>query len=100
MHQALTLFRPLQGLKARSTQLGLHARGLWRAYPRETVGFGLFGLVTAAAIAGAAYSAPEAAAQTVPPPAPPPLLLKQVAPEQALRLNAAIPVAQGPNPAA
>jgi spore germination cell wall hydrolase CwlJ-like protein len=34
------------------------------------------------------------------PPAPPPLILRQIAPEQAVRVNAGIPVAQGPNPAA
>jgi spore germination cell wall hydrolase CwlJ-like protein len=34
------------------------------------------------------------------PPAPPPLLVRDIAPQQALQVNAQIPVAQGPNPAA
>src|SRR4029078_12166638 len=34
------------------------------------------------------------------PPAPPPMLVRQIAPEQALKLNAAIPVADAPNPPA
>ncbi|HEX8839742.1 MAG TPA: cell wall hydrolase, partial [Sphingomicrobium sp.] len=34
------------------------------------------------------------------PPAPPPMLVRQIAPEQAVKLNAAIPLQSGPNPAA
>jgi spore germination cell wall hydrolase CwlJ-like protein len=34
------------------------------------------------------------------PPAPPPLILQPVAPQQALKVNAEIPLASGPNPAA
>ena len=34
------------------------------------------------------------------PPAPPPLILKQIAPAQALKVNAEIPLTKGPNPAA
>src|SRR5439155_10269573 len=73
---------------------------LWRAYPRETVGLGVLGIITAAAIAGSARSTPELSAGAAAPPAPPPLLIRQLAPEQALQVNAQIPVAQGPNPAA
>ena len=105
MSQALILSRPFEGLRTRSARLAqrvrLRARGLWRAYPRETVGFGVLGAIAAAALGAAVYSAPDtAAAQTVAPPAPPPLLVRQLAPEQALQINAAIPVAEGPNPAA
>src|SRR4051794_40807055 len=88
MTQALTLSKPLDGV----------AR-LWRAYPRETVGLGLLGLAIASAIGGAAHSTPElpnAAAV----PAPPPLIVRQLPPEQALRINQEIPLASGPNPAA
>src|SRR6185369_4848919 len=92
MAQALTLSRPLGGLAK-----------LWRAYPRETVGFALFAIVTAAAIGGAANSTPElpgAKAREAAPPAPPPLLIRQLAPDQALQINQTIPLASGPNPAA
>lgn len=100
MSPTLTLRRPLEGLRTSAARLGLRARGVWRAYPRETIGFGVFGLIAAAAIGGAAWSAPEAAAQTAPAPAPPPLLIRQLPVDQALKLNAAIPLAEGPNPAA
>ena len=101
MSATLTLSRPLQGLKAHAANLRLRAAKLWRAYPRETVGFGMFSAIVAAAVAGAAFSGPESAgaAQAVPP-APPPLLLKEVPVDQAVKLNAALPLASGPNPAA
>ncbi len=102
MQQAVTLSRPLHGLRKSVAQLKLRAAALARAYPRETIGFGLLGFAVAAALGGAAVSqsgtagpAPEAA-----PPAPPPLLIRQLAPEQALKVNEEIPVASGPNPAA
>ena len=94
MANALTLSRPkplLRDIKAR-------AAALWRAYPRETMGLGLFGLVAGAALASTTLSSsgqPHAA-----PPAPPSMAVRPLAPAQALKLNAEIPVAQGPNPAA
>ena len=89
-----TLSRPLDGLKK-----------LWRAYPRETAAFGLLGLAAAAAIAGSARSTPELpdvpkAATTISVPAPPPLIVRELPPEQALKINQTIPLAGGPNPAA
>ena len=93
MAQALTLPRPFDGLAK-----------LWRAYPRETAGFGVLGLIVAVAIAGAANSTPElpgpGAANAVVPPAPPPLIVRQLPPDQALQINQTIPLAGGPNPAA
>ncbi|HEX6662007.1 MAG TPA: cell wall hydrolase [Sphingomicrobium sp.] len=92
MAQALTLSRPLGGLAK-----------LWRAYPRETVGLGLFAIVAAAAIGGAANSTPElpsVKSAEFAPPAPPPLLIRQLAPDQALQINQAIPLDAGPNPTA
>src|SRR5438874_2481362 len=102
MTQVLTVSRPLQGLSRTAARLRLRAGELWRAYPRETMGFGVLGLIAAAAIAGSAHSTPElpAGATTPAPPAPPPMLIRQLAPEQALQVNQQIPVAQGPNPAA
>jgi len=93
MAQTLTLSRPFDGLAK-----------LWRAYPRETAGFGMLGLAVAIAIAGTAHSTPELPAakpvDAVVPPAPPPLIVRQLAPEQALEINQTIPLAGGPNPAA
>src|SRR5215212_6252810 len=90
MTLALTLPDPRDGI----------AR-LWRSYPREVVGFGLLGLAAALAVGGAAYSSPELPdrSQAVLP-APPPLLVRQIAPEQAVRVNETIPITGGPNPAA
>jgi spore germination cell wall hydrolase CwlJ-like protein len=93
MAQALTLSRPVDGLAK-----------LWRAYPRETAAFGVLGLAAAAAIAGVAHSTPELPATnstaTVTVPAPPPLIVRQLPPDQALKINQTIPLASGPNPAA
>ncbi len=93
MAQALTPTRPLDGLAK-----------LWRAYPRETAGLGVLGLVVAGAIAGTAHSTPELpgtnAANSAALPAPPPMIVRQLAPDQALQINQTIPLASGPNPAA
>ena len=102
MQQAISLSRPLDGLRKGVAQAKLRAGALWRAYPRETIGTGVLGLAIIAAVAGAAHSTPDltrSGAQTAPP-APPPLLVRQLAPEQALQVNQQIPIAQGPNPAA
>ena len=103
MLQAMTPFRPLQGLKLGAADFKTRAAAAWRAYPREILGFGILGVAVAAAIAGAAHSTPElpgGGAQQVLPPPPPPLLVRRLAPEQAIQVNQAIPVARGPNPAA
>lgn len=103
MPQALTLFGPIRGLKLGAADVKSRAIGLWRAYPRETLGFGLLALIAVAAIAGAANSMPEmptARAPTQTPPPPPPLLVRQLAPEQALQVNEEIPLSRGPNPVA
>src|SRR5207248_4265473 len=101
MAQALIVSRPLDGLRRNFARVKTRAEALWRAHPRETIGLGVLGLVAAAAIAGSAQSTPELPARAAAaPPAPPPLLIRQLAPQQALQVNAQIPVAQGPNPAA
>src|SRR5215213_5620568 len=101
MHQAVTLTRPLDGLRRHAARLQVRATELFRAHPRETVGFGLLGLIAIGALGAAAHSTPELpGAAGAAPPAPPPMLVRQLAPEQALQLNEQIPVAQGPNPAA
>ena len=104
MADTVTLKRPLDGLRQRAARAALQTRGraasLWRAYPRETLGVGLLGTVAAATIGASVLQAPAHNTPTAAPPAPPPLVLRQVAPEEALKLNAEIPVASGPNPAA
>ncbi len=100
MSQALAISSPLAGLKTRASALKARAVQLGRAYPRETIGAGVLGLIGLAAVAGVANSTSGQRAAQAAPPAPPPLLLKQVAPDQALKINAAIPVASGPNPVA
>lgn len=62
--------------------------------------------VTAAVVADPAGSIPrlltpeERALAEAPPPVPEPMIVKAVAPDKALQINAAIPLAEGPNPAA
>src|SRR5437868_930539 len=93
--------RPLDGLRKAASRVGARAVLLWRNHPRETVGAGTFGLVAAAAIAASSFGQvsqpqrPQAA-----PPAPPPMIVRAIAPDQAVKLNAEMPVAAGPNPAA
>jgi spore germination cell wall hydrolase CwlJ-like protein len=101
MHQVLALSRPLEGLRRTAVRARARGAALWRAYPRELLGAGLLTIVAGAAIATSVGSnSPGTGVTKAAPPAPPPLILKQVAPEQALKLNAEIPVASGPNPSA
>ena len=99
MSSAIALTRPLDGF--RRTVLRARQRGLalWQAHPLGTLASGLAGLVGVSAIA-AVFVTPAGPATEVAPPAPPPLIMKQIAPDQAVKLNAEIPVAAGPNPIA
>ena len=101
MSAKVALSQPFGALRTRAAQLKLRAERLARAYPRETVGSGIFSLIAVTAITGGALAMPETGTSTANlPPAPPPMLVRQIAPEQALKVNEAIPVAHGPNPAA
>ena len=86
--------------------LPLPAARLWRDYPREMVALGVLGLAAAGALTGAAYSTPSlsgirnAAGAAASLPAPPPMLVRDIAPRDALSINAAVPLASGANPAA
>jgi spore germination cell wall hydrolase CwlJ-like protein len=95
MANALILARPQPFLRNARARLA----ALWRTYPRETLGVGLFGLVAAAAVAGSSL-APYNARPRATPPTPPPMVNRPLAPDQALKVNAEIPVAGGPNPSA
>jgi len=101
MNQALTLSRPLDGLRKTALRWKERGRALVHAYPRETIGVGLLGFVTAVALGSMAVPNPATnPAAHAAAPAPPPMTYQRVAPEQALKVNAAIPMATGPNPAA
>jgi spore germination cell wall hydrolase CwlJ-like protein len=101
MAQALTLSRPLDGMLRTAVRLRDRGRALVRTHPRGAAGVGVLGFVGFVALGSIAVpnpaTAPEAHAA---PPAPPPLILQQIAPEQAVKVNAEIPVVNGPNPAA
>ena len=96
MTAAVTLARPLDGFR----RAALRARGrglaLWHRHPRGSLG--LLGLVSLSAAASTLVTPGSQPQAQVAPPAPPPLIMKQIAPEQALKVNAEIPVAQ-PNTA-
>ena len=72
---------------------------LWRTHPREVLGAGLLLIVAAASLITSAESTRDHGLQSAPP-APPPMVVRPLAPDQALKLNAEIPVANAPNPAA
>ncbi|HUP68036.1 MAG TPA: cell wall hydrolase [Sphingomicrobium sp.] len=98
MTQALILSRPRAELARAVAQLRLRGAALWRAYPRETIGAGMLGLVGLVSLGVAVGTAPNRVEAA--PPAPPLLIIRDLAPQQAVAVNAEIPVAQGPNPAA
>src|SRR4051794_15623554 len=100
MAQAQTLPRPLDGLRQSAALARRRAAALWHAHPREILGAGVFGLLGAAVLTTTALSIGSQATDGIAPPAPPPMTVRPLAPEQALKLNAEIPLTKGPNPAA
>ena len=101
MSQALTFSKPLDGLRSTALRVRDRARALVRAYPREAIGVGVLGFVSAVALGSLTVATPATGpAAHAAPPAPPPLILQPIAPQQALKVNAQIPLASGPNPAA
>ncbi|MFL6748778.1 MAG: cell wall hydrolase [Sphingomicrobium sp.] len=91
--QTLTTFEPLRP---------------WRTHPRETVGAAILGAIGLIALAGTSDAMPllpQFARQAEPVaapalPKPLPTDVRDLAPETALAVNAQIPLAGGPNPAA
>jgi spore germination cell wall hydrolase CwlJ-like protein len=101
MTQTLALSRPFDGLRRKASFALGRAIELWRAHPRGTIGIGLFSIVAAAAIGTSALTGSAGIDSAgAAPPAPPPLIMRQVAPDQAVKINAEIPLTGGPNPAA
>ena len=76
------------------TSLTLQPARLWHSYPRETVALGLLGAValSAAAVTFAPDLGIDTAEAAEAPPAPPVMAYQPVAPDQALKLNAALPL--------
>jgi hypothetical protein len=99
MSQALTLPNPINGLQHTASRIQRGGVALVRAYPRETLAVAIVGGLAAAVLAGTAIIPSSTIHPTVVPP-PPPMVVRAIAPEQALKLNAEIPIAAGPNPTA
>jgi spore germination cell wall hydrolase CwlJ-like protein len=81
---------------------------LFQNLPREALIGGIVVIASAAALAGVTHSANQVdngakldalVRPTALPPAPEPLLVRDLPPETALKVNAEIPLASGPNPA-
>jgi len=79
----------------------------WRTHPRETIAVGVLAtaLLALAGVSGATPTFPSFGAAEEAPPAvalakPLPNQIRDLAPETALQVNATIPLASGPNPAA
>lgn len=90
-----------------TTALTLQPLRPWRTHPRETIAVGLLGaaLIALASVSDATPLLPQFAQQADPTPAaalpkPLPSDIRDLAPEAALAVNAQIPLASGPNPAA
>ena len=99
MATVLNPSRPLEGLRTIASRLGAHATTTWRAYPREILGLALFAMIAAVALS-TSMSPMRAPVARAAPPAPPPMIVRPIAPDQAVKVNAAIPLIAGPNPAA
>ena len=97
MAQVLATERPLDGIRRRVAASADSAGRFVRARPTASGAIAVGSAVIVAA--GALQLVPDASANT-PPPAPPPMLVRQVAPEQARIINAALPIDDRANPAA
>jgi spore germination cell wall hydrolase CwlJ-like protein len=101
MAQALTLNRPLDGVRGTALRWRGRVRAFVRAHPRGAVGFGIFAFVAFVILGSlAAPNSTTGPAAQAAPPTPPPLILQNVAPQQALKVNSEIPLTSGPNPSA
>ncbi|MEO7603265.1 MAG: cell wall hydrolase [Sphingomicrobium sp.] len=98
MAQAVLATRPLDGLGRRASALVASGRRLARAEPRAAVAIGV--ATVAAATAGIFQLLAAVDPARAAPPAPPPMLVQSVAPEQAQKINAALPLDHSDNPAA
>ena len=100
MAETLILSGPLDGMKRTAGRWRKRALALAHSYPREAIGLGVLGFVSAVAIGSLAVGNAGGTAAHAAPPAPPPLILQNIAPQQALKVNSEIPLANAPNPAA
>ena len=74
------------------TSLTLSPAHLWQRYPRETLALGLLGAVSALVTTATMVPSLGGSAAAEPLPAPPPMIYRLVPPDQAVKLNAAIPL--------
>ncbi len=79
----------------------------WRSHPRETLAAGILGAIGLLALAGSSGATPllpefatQAEVEAAVPAKPLPNQIRNLAPQTALAVNAQIPLADGPNPAA
>jgi len=100
MTEAVTLSRPFDGMRRKAVLMQHRAAKLWRKHPRRAIGLGLFALVAGSALASVAVTPSAPSQEHAAPPAPPPMLVRPIAPDEAVKVNAEIPVASGPNPVA
>src|SRR5690348_1679867 len=101
MNHVLTISRPFDGLHRTALRFGQRSRALMHDHPRESVGLGVLGFVIAVALGSMTIPNPATnPAAHAAPPAPPPMTYQQIAPDQAVKVNAEIPLTSGPSPAA
>ena len=101
MNHVVTISRPFDGLHRTAHRFGQRSRSLKRDYPRESLGVGVLGFVVAVALGSMTVPNPATnPAAHAAPPAPPPMTYQRIAPDQAVKVNAEIPLTSGPNPAA
>lgn len=91
MAQDLAIDRPLEGMKRHASRMARSVRHAVRAHPRRAAGAGSAALVAGLglAISQAPLFAPGAEAA---PPAVAPMTIKAIAPNEAVKFNAAVPV--------
>lgn len=101
MSKVLTLHQPVDVLRRAARRAHSRSRTLWSGRRRELVVAGLIGIAASAAIAtSGAWNMPENQPAKAAPPAAPSMVVRPIAPDEAMKFNAAVPFASGPNPVA
>jgi len=98
MAESLTLKRPFEGLLRRAAAVRARLETLVRVLPRRTIGAGALAFFALTLVAAQLTLPSSGTAAT--PPAPPSMVMRQMAPADALKVNAAIPLTDAANPAA
>lgn len=98
MAKTVLTVHPFDGFGRRARSIVASGRRLVLAEPRAAVAIGLASI--AAATAGLFQLLASADPASAAPPAPPPMLIQAVEPDQAQKINAALPLDNSDNPAA